>query len=83
MAIKGAAALPAADREGRSLYRLGLSGRDQHMAGQTGAVWLPCSNTVSMLLRALMASGQIQMRKTDGWETLAQPFVPISRDLAA
>jgi putative transposase len=36
-----------------------------------------------MLLWALMASGQIQMRKIDGWETLAQPIAPISLDLAA
>ncbi len=34
---------------------------------------LPCAETVPMLLWALMASGRIQMRKVDGWETLAQP----------
>ena len=44
---------------------------------------LPSAKTVPMLLWALMASGQIQMRKVDGWETLAQPIVPISLDLAA
>jgi len=44
---------------------------------------LPCAETVPMLLWALMASGQIQMRKVDGWETLAQPIAPISLDLAA
>jgi len=44
---------------------------------------LPCAETVPMLLWALMASGQIQMRKIDGWETLAQPIAPISLDLAA
>ena len=44
---------------------------------------LPCSDTVPMLLWALMASGQIQMRKVGGWETLAQPIVPMSLDLAA
>jgi transposase-like protein len=44
---------------------------------------LPCAETVPMLLWALMASGQIQMRKVDGWETLAQPVAPISLDLAA
>ena len=43
----------------------------------------PCAETVPMLLWALMASGQIQMRKVDGWETLAQPIAPISLDLAA
>ena len=44
---------------------------------------LPCAETVPMLLWALMASGQIQMRKIDGWETLAQPIAQISLDLAA
>ncbi|MDZ4135306.1 MAG: IS256 family transposase, partial [Paracoccaceae bacterium] len=44
---------------------------------------LPCAETVPMLLWALMASGQIQMRKIDGWETLAQTIAPISLDLAA
>ncbi|WP_415182679.1 IS256 family transposase [Phaeovulum sp.] len=44
---------------------------------------LPCTETVPMLLWALMASGQIHMRKVDGRETLAQPVAPISLDLAA
>ena len=42
---------------------------------------LPCAETVPMLLWALMASGQIQMRKVDGWETLDQPIEPITLDL--
>jgi len=44
---------------------------------------LPCAKTVPMLLWALMASGQIQMRKVDGWETLDQPIEPITLDLVA
>ncbi len=44
---------------------------------------LPCAETVPMLLWALMASGQIQMRKVDGWETLSQPIDPTTLDLAA
>ena len=44
---------------------------------------LPCAQTVPMLLWALLASGQIQMRKVDGWETLSQPVGPINLDLAA
>ncbi len=44
---------------------------------------LPCAETVPMLLWALMASGQIQMRKVDGWETLSQPIDPTALDLAA
>ncbi|WP_223425618.1 IS256 family transposase [Tateyamaria pelophila] len=44
---------------------------------------LPCAETVPMLLWALLASGQIQMRKVDGWETLAQPIEPMTLDLVA
>ena len=35
---------------------------------------LPCSETAAMLFWALVASGQITMRRIDGWETLAQPI---------
>ena len=44
---------------------------------------LPCAETLPMLLRALPASGQIQMRKVDGRETLSQPVEPMPLDLAA
>lgn len=44
---------------------------------------LPCAETVPMLLWALLASDQIQMRKVDGWQTLDQPIEPMSLDLAA
>ena len=44
---------------------------------------LPCAETVPILLWALLASGQIQMRKVDGWETLSQPMEPMPLDLAA
>ena len=43
---------------------------------------LPSPETVPMLFWALMASGQIQMRKVDGWKTLDQPLNEIL-DLAA
>ena len=43
----------------------------------------PCPGTVPMLLWALLASGQIQMRKIDGLETLDQPIKAIDIDLAA
>jgi len=43
---------------------------------------LPSSDTAAMLFWALLASGQIAMRKVDGWQTLAsKPTQPI--DLAA
>ena len=44
---------------------------------------LPCSETVPMLLWALLASGQITMRKIDGWQTLDKPIEPMPLDLAA
>jgi len=44
---------------------------------------LPNPDTVAMLLWALLASGQIQMRKVDGWETLSQPIEPATLDRAA
>lgn len=44
---------------------------------------LPCAETVPMLFWALLASGQIQMRKVDGWQTLGQPVAPMPLDQAA
>lgn len=44
---------------------------------------LPCAETVPMLLWALLASGQITMRKVDGWQTLDKPIEPMTLDLAA
>ena len=44
---------------------------------------LPCPETVPMLLWALFASGQIQMRKVDGWETLDQLIADETLDRAA
>jgi putative transposase len=42
---------------------------------------LPCAETAAMLFWALLASGQITLRKVDGWQSLAQP--PAALDLAA
>jgi transposase-like protein len=33
---------------------------------------LPCAETAAMSFWALLASGQITMRKVDGWQTLAE-----------
>ena len=44
---------------------------------------LPQAGTAPMLFWALMASGQIIMRKVDGWETLAEPLSDQPIDLAA
>jgi len=44
---------------------------------------LPQAETVPMLLWALLASGQITMRKVDGWQTLDKPIKPMTLDLAA
>jgi putative transposase len=43
---------------------------------------LPCAETAAMLFWALMASGQITMRKIDGWTTLPKP-IDHAIDLAA
>jgi putative transposase len=44
---------------------------------------LPSSETAAMLFWALLASGQINMRKVDGWKTLAEKPVAQPIDLAA
>jgi len=38
---------------------------------------LPSAETAAMLFWALLASGQITMRKVDGWQTLADKPVPV------
>jgi transposase-like protein len=45
---------------------------------------LPSAETAAMLFWALLASGQITMRKVDGWRTLSeQPAAAVPLDLAA
>ena len=44
---------------------------------------LPSAETAAMLFWALLASGQITMRKVDGWQTLAEAPTPQCIDLAA
>ena len=44
---------------------------------------LPEAETAPMLFWALLASGQIVMRKVDGWDTLAVPLADQAIDLAA
>ena len=44
---------------------------------------LPSADTAAMLFWALLASGQINMRKVDGWHTLATKPIDQSIDLAA
>jgi putative transposase len=44
---------------------------------------LPSADTAAMLLWALLASGQINMRKVDGWQTLATKPIDQPIDLAA
>ena len=44
---------------------------------------LPCAETAAMLFWALLASGQITMRKVDGWQTLAEKPDDHIIDLAA
>ena len=44
---------------------------------------LPSAETAAMLFWALLASGQIQMRKVDGWPSLAKPLTDTPVALAA
>jgi transposase-like protein len=44
---------------------------------------LPSADTAAMLFWALLASGQINMRKVDGWKTLATKPIDQPIDLAA
>jgi putative transposase len=44
---------------------------------------LPCAETAAMLFWALLASGQIRMRKIDGWQSLATPATDQAIALAA
>jgi hypothetical protein len=44
---------------------------------------LPSAETAAMLFWALLTSGQISMRKGDGWRTLAKTSIGQSIDLAA
>jgi putative transposase len=44
---------------------------------------LPSAETAAMLFWALLASGQITLRKVDGWQTLPDNLIPQCIDLAA
>ena len=44
---------------------------------------LPSAETAAMLFWALLASGQISMRKVDAWQSLGQPPAKSMIDLAA
>jgi putative transposase len=44
---------------------------------------LPSAETAAMLFWALLAAGQITMRKVDGWQTLSQKLADMPIDLAA
>jgi hypothetical protein len=44
---------------------------------------LPSADTAAMLFWALLAAGQINMRKVDGWQTLAEKLIGQPIDLAA
>ena len=62
-----------------------MSTKRQPDSKLTGAktAFLEMPETVPMLLWALLASGQIQMRKVDGWETLDQLIADETLDRAA
>ena len=74
----GSAWGPDADRRGKLLTWHLLWG------SRTGACPQPSAETAAMLFWALMASGQITMRKVDGWQTFGEKLAdPVLVDLAA
>ena len=52
-------------------------------AADQNADRIPSADTAAMLFWALLASGQINMRKVDGWQTLATKLIDQPIDLAA
>jgi putative transposase len=44
---------------------------------------MPSADAAATLLRVLLASGQINMRKVDGWQTLATRSIDRQFDLIA
>ena len=50
---------------------------------EDGQTVLLSAETAAMLFRALLACGQINMRKVDGWQTLATKTIDQPIDLAA
>jgi len=44
---------------------------------------LPSAESAAMLFWALLAAGQITMRKVDGWQTLSEKLTDKQIDLAA
>ena len=44
---------------------------------------LPSAETAAMLFWSLLASGQITMRKVDGWQSLGEPLASMPLDLVA
>ena len=54
-----------------------------HECDRAAQTVLPSADTAAMLFWALLASGQINMRKVDGWQTLATNLINQPIDLAA
>ncbi len=69
----------ARDSSSEDIVRLILDGKRQ---AKTQCA-LPNAETAAMLFWALMASGQITMRRIGGWQTLDQAPVTQPIDLAA
>jgi putative transposase len=44
---------------------------------------LPSAEAAAMMFWSLLASGQITMRKVDGWQSLAEPPASMHLDLVA
>jgi putative transposase len=61
----------------------GRSGREEFKRRIKTQTVLPSADAAAILFWALLACGQINMRKVDGWQTLATSPIDQPIDLAA
>lgn len=71
------------ERSHNLLDRMGIPRSAFDARVLTANTVLPSADTAAMLFWALLASGQINMRKVDGWQTLATKPIDQPIDLAA
>ena len=83
MRLHSAAAEPMAQRADANCDRAIERLYEEFKRRITTQTVLPSADTAALLFWALLASGQINMRKVDGWQTLAAKPSDQQIDLAA
>src|SRR5713101_4859202 len=76
-------ALPARAMEVDSYDQRRRAPSRRVQAAHQDTVMLPCAETACMLFWALLASGQITLRRVDGWDTFHIPAAEPNLDYAA